>query len=114
MSASGKFMPDGRTVEAYLEDYRQILEHIASGVRPAADELDSAPVISRWRVEDVDFGSGERHKHIFGFFEGHPFISDGNFGRTSPLLQLDPENTWARCRSRVYRLREPLRKSHWR
>jgi hypothetical protein len=104
-------MPDGRTFEAYVEDYRRMLEQIASGTRPSDEELSRAPLISGWIVDEIDYGSGLRHKHIFGSFEGHPFIAEGSYGRTSPLLQLDRGLEWARCRSRVYRLRDALTKS---
>ncbi|WP_275782633.1 DUF6634 family protein [Pararhizobium gei] len=101
-------MPDGRTVEEYIRDYRQMLERIASGTPPTEQALDDAPLISKWKVDEVVYVSGERHRHIFGHFKGHPFIKEGTYGRTSPLLQLDRELRWARCRSRIYRLEEPL------
>ncbi len=110
MSAFGITMPDGRTAEQYTEDYQQMLEQIASGIPPTDEDLSLAPLIFRWLVDRVDYGAGEQYLHVFGFFEGHPFIQDGHYGRTSPLLQLDRGMTWARCRSRVYRLREPLAK----
>ncbi|MBB3979569.1 hypothetical protein GGQ64_004813 [Rhizobium azooxidifex] len=99
--------PDGRTLETYLRDYNLMLEQIASGTPPTQEELSAAPLITHWKIEEVIYTSGERYRHIFGNFEGHPFIVEGGFGRTSPLLQLDRGMTWARCRSRVYRLQEP-------
>lgn len=110
MSASGFMMPDGRTAEKYMEDYLRMLAQIASGDPPTDRELSEAPLVFSWLIDEVDYGAGERHRHIFGYLEGHPFIPDGNYGRTSPLLQLDSGMTWARCRSRVYRLREPVAK----
>lgn len=110
MSASGFMMPDGRTAEKYMEDYLRMLAQIASGDPPTDRELSEAPLVFSWLIDEVDYGAGERHRRIFGYLEGHPFIPDGNYGRTSPLLQLDNGMTWARCRSRVYRLREPVAK----
>ncbi|WP_276120054.1 DUF6634 family protein [Pararhizobium qamdonense] len=101
-------MPDGRSAEEYLRDYRLTLEQIASGTPPTEDELSQAPLISNWIIDEVCYTSGERYRHIFGNFHDHPFISVGGYGRTSPLLQLDRDMTWARCRSRVYRLSDPL------
>lgn len=100
-------VPDGRTLDAYMRDYNLMLEQIASGSPPAQEDLSAAPLISNWKIEEVIYTSGERYRHIFGNFEGHPFIVEGTYGRTSPLLQLDRGMTWARCRSRVYRLRDP-------
>lgn len=108
MSDQELIMPDGRTAETYLRDYRLMLEQIASGTPPTDEERSNAPLIYNWKVEEVIYTSGERFRHIFGHFEGHPFIPEGNYGRTSPLLRLDRGMTWARCRSRVYRLKEPL------
>ncbi|WP_313555840.1 hypothetical protein [Agrobacterium cavarae] len=104
-------MPDGRSLEAYLRDYHLMLEQIASGSPPELEELSEAPLIRNWKIEEVIYTTGERYRHIFGNFEGHPFILEGGYGRTSPLLQLDRGMTWARCRSRVYRLQEP--RSKW-
>lgn len=103
-------MPDGRTGDAYLRDYELILQQVASGTPPAEEELARAPLVFNWKIEEVVYTSGERYRHIFGNFEGHPFIVDQSYGRTSPLLQLDRGMTWARCRSRVYRLRDPYHK----
>jgi len=100
-------VPDGRTLDAYMRDYKLMLEQIASGSPPAQEDLSAAPLISNWKIEEVIYTSGERYRHIFGNFEGHPFIVEGTYGRTSPLLQLDRGMTWARCRSRVYRLKDP-------
>jgi hypothetical protein len=103
-------VPDGRTLENYLRDYNLMLEQIASGTPPTHEELSVAPLITNWKIEEVIYTSGERYRHIFGNFVGHPFIGEGTYGRTSPLLQLDRAMTWARCRSRIYRLLEPYPK----
>ncbi|MGF9565104.1 hypothetical protein AAIH70_16445 [Neorhizobium sp. BT27B] len=102
-------MPDGRSLEEYLRDYGLTLDKIASGQVPTETELVDAPLVVNWFIEEVFYTSGERHRHIFGYFEGHPFILDGTMGKTSPLLQLDRGRKWARCRSRIYKLGEPLR-----
>lgn len=102
-------MPDGRTEEAYLRDYHSFLEQVASGTPPAKEELAASPLVYNWKIEEVIYTSGERCVHVFGYFEGHPYIGDNTYGRTSPLLQLDRGMTWARCRSRIYRLRDPMK-----
>lgn len=107
MSDQDFYMPDGRTLDAYMRDYDLLLEQIASGSPPTQEDLSAAPLISNWKIEEVIYHSGERYRHIFGNFEGHPFIVESSYGRTSPLLQLDRGMAWARCRSRVYRLKDP-------
>ncbi len=101
-------MPDGRTVEAYIDDLNRLLDAIQRGVPPTDDQLAAAPLIHSWTVQEVIELHGEGYRRIVGVFEGHPYIGAGCPGHTSPLLQLDRELRWARCRSRVYRLTDPL------
>ncbi len=107
MTESNFRMPDGRTIEEYLRDYGLTLDKIASGTPPSETELFEVPFVDHWYIEEVFYTTGERYRHIFGLFEGHPFICDGTFGRTSPVLQLDRSLAWARCRSRIYKLGQP-------
>ena len=67
MSASGIIMPDGRTAEKYIEDYQRMLGQIACGTPPNDKELSEAPLVFSWLIDEVDYGAGERHRHIFGY-----------------------------------------------
>ena len=62
---------------------------------PTPEELEAAPVISRWYAED---GA------LIGNVTGHPGIEEGHLVRTSPVLAIDEDAGWVRTRSRYYRL----------
>lgn len=61
--------------------------------------LDGAPSLSEWRVIRQD-----GYAFLTGTIEGHPRIRDGRFARTSILVALSSDRTWARTLSRYYRL----------
>lgn len=108
MSSGDDRMPDGRTLDEYLNDYDRTKALIASGTPPSEEEIANAPLIFNWAVRVAEDPIDHSYKYIVGHFEGHPFLSTGAFGRTSPLLQLARDLRWARCRSRLYRLERPL------
>ncbi len=108
MRSPDSLMRDGRTLAQYLDDYRRMMDLIARGTPPTLEELADAPLVFNWTLGDAEDPNGHRYRHILGYFDGHPYLSSGTFGHTSPLLQLDPGMRWARCRSRLYRLERRL------
>ncbi|WP_368517319.1 DUF6634 family protein [Rhizobium sp.] len=74
----------------------------ASRDAPTAIELATAPRLEGWMQEDADAA----RPWLYGFFVGHPEISDGKHGHTSPIVEIDNEMPprWARTESRLYTL----------
>ncbi len=103
-------MPDGRSVLRYSSDLRVALSRLAGGEGPSRKEVDAAPTISLWFVQRVipEDRDDEPFFRLVGRFAGHPYIGEGRLAHTSPLLGLDHDLRWAWCRSRVYRLIDPL------
>ena len=69
---------------------------------PAADDLESAPMLSPWiAIRDPQCGGAI----LVGLQTGHPFLK-GRLINTSRLCGIDINKTWARTASRWYRLDE--------
>lgn len=66
---------------------------------PTPEDLADAPYLNPYRLED----HGDGIQHLYGRVEGHPSIDDP-YVTTSPVLAFDPDASWARTRSRWYRL----------
>ncbi|MDO9640833.1 MAG: hypothetical protein Q7J44_20065, partial [Pseudotabrizicola sp.] len=62
-------------------------------------ELDAAPLLATWCAGVMD-----PTPRLFGKVTGHPRLRDGARIITSPYLQVNPEQAWARTWSRYYRL----------
>jgi hypothetical protein len=81
-----------------------------AGEVPSPLELERAPVLARWRTLIMNIARGEYPPGMLlaltGRVTGHPQHADGTTIRTSQLLWLDRNRTWARSWNRVYRLGE--------
>lgn len=75
----------------------EALDRINAGQEPTAEQLDNAPVLSRWGVSADD---GTR---LVGTVSDHPILGN-QLITTSPVLYLAPDQTWCRTISRYYRL----------
>jgi hypothetical protein len=94
-----KDTPDRERIAAFLDH----LDALSSGV-PTTDELEKAPVLDRWcAIHDTDTVI------LIGYVTRHPYIRDQGRSRTSLVLQIQPENGWARTWNRFYRLGSPSR-----
>ncbi|RID89771.1 hypothetical protein D2N39_21415 [Gemmobacter lutimaris] len=72
-----------------------------SSTAPSQEELDRAPVLHQWcavRLHTTPF--------LLGQSTGHPLLRWGARTRTSVLMQLSPDLTWARTWNRYYLLSE--------
>lgn len=88
-------------------------ETVAAGVReairlrngemPTLTELESAPLLSGWVLEEAENGLWR----FGGLVTGHPVLRPG-WCWTSVVLYIEPNRGWARTVSRIYRLGEPL------
>jgi hypothetical protein len=77
-----------------IEDY--------NGPTPTEEEIAAAPIIEGWQIR-----FGGHGPQIWGWFFGHPTISDGHQGHSSPVEYMDAANSpaqWAKTESRLYRL----------
>ncbi len=83
------------------------LARLAAGWRPGPAELAGAPVLQSWTVLQKLAG-----RVLVGNIHGHPCIPEGRLGATSPLAWLDPEDRYARTRSRWYDLGTPAITRH--
>ena len=82
------------------ENFEEVLTAIADAERgPTDEELSDAPYVNHYRLERI----GESVQRIYGELQGHPTIDDP-YITTTPLFGFDPEEGWARTRSRWYRL----------
>ena len=72
---------------------------IRSGEPPTKAEIAAAPKMEAWSLEPVEGGL----YRLVGMVTGHPVIPPG-FCRTSALLVMSEDRTWARTVSRVYAL----------
>ena len=79
------------------------LAKLQGGHVPSDRELDQAPVLTGWLIEDMSNGL----RRLVGFVTGHPTIPPG-WCRTSVLLFVAADGSWARTISRYYRLGEPF------
>lgn len=88
-------------------------ETVAAGIRaairlrdgemPSQTELEIAPLLSGWVLEEAENGLWR----FGGFVTGHPTLRPG-WCWTSVVLYIEPHHRWARTISRIYRLGEPL------
>ena len=81
----------------------QELAKLKRGEMPSDADLDGAPILAGWFVEDISNG----YQRLGGFVTGHPTIRPG-WCWTSVLLFISDDRTWARTISRYYRLGSPL------
>lgn len=79
------------------------LKKLRRGEMPSDLELERAPVLAGWLVEDLNDG----FQRLGGFVTGHPTIRPG-WCWTSIVLFMAVDRTWARTISRYYRLGEPF------
>ena len=79
------------------------LAKLQGGYTPSKSELDQAPVLTSWLVEDMSNGL----RRLGGVVTGHPTIRPG-WCWTSVLLFVAADGSWARTISRYYRLGEPF------
>ncbi|TNE82845.1 MAG: hypothetical protein EP337_18090 [Rhodobacteraceae bacterium] len=70
-----------------------------SSLRPSIEDLETAPLLGSWCaiVED-------EVPLLVGRVSGHPHLREGARVRTSPLMNLRPNEGWARSCNRFYRL----------
>lgn len=83
-----------------LELHKSLAKDIAaiiSGTRPTRAELESAPLLQRYRFVPRSVPSA------VGYGIGHPRLPDGPV-KTSQIFVLDPDLRWIRTLSRFYRL----------
>lgn len=82
------------------ENFEEILKAIADVERgPTDEELSNAPYVNHYRLETI----GKSAQQIYGRVQDHPTIDDP-YVTTTPLFGFDPDEGWARTRSRWYRL----------
>lgn len=84
-----------------LPRLKRFLADVAAWVEaePTAPELAVAPLIESWTVVRKAGCAA-----LVGRTTAHPLLREGARTLTSPLLRLAPEQGWARCWSRYYRL----------
>ncbi|WP_342343764.1 DUF6634 family protein [Agrobacterium fabrum] len=73
-----------------------------NGKAPDNLEMRAAPVLYRWQLKDTGHAV-----EVHGIVQGHPHLPDGQWIRTSELLQIDPSSDkplWLRTESRLYYL----------
>lgn len=90
-----------------MNHQHHVLKHVCSVLAtldagPSRAELATAPVLQHWRP----FRTLDGSVVLGGYVSGHPVLRDGPV-RTSGLLALDPDMSWARTVSRWYRLEYP-------
>ncbi|WP_375264215.1 DUF6634 family protein, partial [Palleronia sp.] len=78
---------------------RRFLEHVdrLGSVPPTQEELDRAPVLDGWCAAVL--GSTP---FLLGQSTGHPRLRCGARTRTSPLIRIGPDRSWARTWNRFY------------
>lgn len=77
-----------------------MIEHF-NGAGPTNDEMRGAPVLSRWLLKVTRSGV-----EVHGIVHGHPHLPDGEWIRSSELVQIDPSSKplWLRTENRLYHL----------
>jgi hypothetical protein len=77
-----------------------MIEHF-NGAAPGNNEMRAAPVLYRWQLVETRSGV-----EVHGIVHGHPHLPDGEWIRTSDLVQIDPSSKpiWLRTESRLYHL----------
>jgi hypothetical protein len=85
---------------ARLEPLLADLQNLQRGIFPAADQLESAPLIDHF------FLSARADPCLVGKVHGHPYLRSPQ-SITSSLWAYAPELGWARTLSRFYRLGRP-------
>lgn len=76
------------------------LERLSTS-HPSPKELNQAPLLEGWCAGQID-----PTPRLFGRVTGHPGIGEEARVRTSPFLQINTDEGWARTWSRYYRLGE--------
>lgn len=81
-----------------------MIEHF-NGKEPDNLEVAAAPVLSRWTLQETRSAF-----EVHGIVHGHPNLPDGEWIRTSDVVQIDPADKprWLRTESRTYRLGKPM------
>jgi hypothetical protein len=88
--------------EAVAAGLRELAK-LKRGEMPTEAELENAPHLSDWLLEEVDGG----YRRLGGVVTGHPRIHPG-WCWTSVVLFVARDGSWARTISRYYRLGKPL------
>lgn len=83
---------------ARLHDFLDLMERLST-TPPSPTELGAAPLLTRWCA-----GAMDQTPRLFGIVTGHPRLREGARIITSPYLQVNPEQSWARTWSRYYNL----------
>ena len=92
--------PDEREAGDRLRDLADELQGIQDQVKPAAEDLEGAPRLERWRA------STRQVRVLTGEVHGHPNFADGRRITTSDLYATDGRR-WARTLSRYFVLGRP-------
>lgn len=91
--------------QAYM---RELLINSADQYEPpTAAELAGAPLLDQWSLLDAD--DEDDLPAVVGVISGHPFdfIADGSLHVAAEAFAMDPQITWVRTLSRLYRLGRP-------
>ena len=83
---------------ARLHAFLDLMERLST-IPPSPTELGAAPLLTRWCAGAID-----PTPRLFGTVTGHPRLRHGARIITSPYLQVNPEQAWARTWSRYYKL----------
>lgn len=89
--------------ERRLARLRAVLQRLARGEGPSADELASAPRLEGWTLHALG-----PYPILAGVVTGHPRLLDNEWIRTSPVVWLAEDRTAARTVSRWYNLGQSL------
>lgn len=92
-------MTDAATLAA-LEAVRELMQNLANGDDA---ELRDAPELDHWHV----FQQGPE-LGLIGWVTGHPILGDNRWVRTSALVVMAGDESWARTLNRFYRLKRPF------
>ena len=90
------------------DDMRELLINSASQYEPpTAEELAEAPLLDEWSLLDAD--DDDDLPAVVGVVSGHPydFVADGSLHVGAEAFAMDPDLTWVRTLSRLYRLGAP-------
>ncbi|WP_146036479.1 DUF6634 family protein [Pseudotabrizicola formosa] len=79
-------------------DFLDLMERLST-TPPSPAKLGVAPLLARWSAGVMD-----PTPRLFGIVTGHPRLREGARTFTSPYLQVNPEEGWARTWSRYYKL----------
>lgn len=86
----------------HIDHAKALLAAMEQG--PTATDLETVPLLDLWQAAVAgDTGM----PFLWGYAIGHPLLRNGNI-TTSPLIALGEDLSWARTRSRWYRLGTPM------